>query len=238
MEASLYFSDQRVPGARLELAPVVLTVRNQRDDGQATRVLLFKRDGADPDAAPVAWKVVRCAAGQSVRVTFPFDQQIGVFHANGSPPGLLDVMNGERLRIDAGGAVRPDTARAAESTAPGSNLVSVRNDSKTEQLDVLLYKDGRPMSRRTGLAPGATALFDVLPCLYMAIDGAPRLAGAGSADARPGPAPPGIEEGGAVPPALAARATRLSLLGLQAADLIVGGGDDAVSLRLVHQRFS
>ena len=227
-------------GAALELAPVVLTFINQRSDGSALRLVLFKPNAtvsgaADPAGAPLAWKVVRCAPKQQSRATYPFSQQLAVFAPDGPHGSMQEARAGQRFYIDRSGVLQRDTSLAAAPVA--ANTVPVHNATQAQRLDVLLYKDGRPLCRSSGLAPGESTLFDVLPTLYMAIDSAPHSAG-GRTGATLSSAVHDIAEGGTVDAVSAASATPIILLGLKSADIIVSGTASNSSLRVVNQRFS
>lgn len=218
--------------ATLALAPVLLTVHNCRNDGAAAQLLFFKKNSAAADTAAVAWKVVRCGAGQHARVVYPFEQQVGVFNSGGLHAGLAAANAGEQLTIAASAAgacaqlVRlppaPAAAQAAEagwSTPVGANMIGVSNTLAERNFDVVLYKDGRALCRHSQLAPGQLALFEVLPYLHVA-NGA------------------GMAEGDVIDTARTADATRISLLGLKSADLIVTGTGAATQMKLINQRFS
>lgn len=223
-------------GARLALAPVVLTLQNGRLDGVASQVVLFKRNSAAAaEDVVVAWKVIRCPAGAHARVVVPFAQQIGVYDPRGAHAGVDDAHAGDVFNIApgaidaAGQAAAPVLGRvaglAADSGAAakqallsslGPNMVGVRNATPDRALDVVLYKDGRPLCRHNALAPGAAAQFEVLPYLHVAVC-------------------QGLVEGAPVDAATLAAATRISLLGLKSADLVLTG---AAEFQLRNPRFS
>ncbi len=233
--------------AALDLAPVVLTVQNRRLDGAARQVVLFKRNSAAGfDDVVVAWKVIRCPAGQDARVVVPFAQQIGVYDPCGAHAGLEDAFAGDMFSIapgdgasDGGGhAAAPrlgriagklvkagaaerfgDQGRPKQLAAVGPNMVGVRNATPDRALDVVLYKDGRPLCRQNALAPGAAAVFEVLPYLHAAVC-------------------QGITEGALVDAATVAGATRISLLGLKSAELVLTGAAGTADFQLRNPRFS
>ncbi|HEU5435508.1 MAG TPA: hypothetical protein VFU95_03750 [Telluria sp.] len=209
--------------AGLAQAPVVLTVLNRRTDGGASQLVLFKKNSAAGiDDAVLAWKVLRCPAGRDARVVVPFTQQVGVFDPRGTHAGLESAFAGDHFNVaDAapGSPPGPLLARGAGGAAIGPNMVGVHNGTADGLLDVVLYKDGRPLCRQGALAPGVTMVFEVLPYLHIA-------------------ACAGIAEGGPVDAATIGAAMRISLLGLKSADLILTGTAGNTEFKLVNQRFS
>lgn len=201
--------------AALALAPVLLTVHNRMRDGVTRSLVFFKKNSAAPaDQAPVAWKVLRCPVGQAMRVVLPFSQQIGVFDPRGSHAGLQDAAAGALFEVAAevagqGPRLLQARAASAESIGLGSNMVGVSNQAASAMaghghaaamLEVVLYKDGRPLCVHRALAPGALAVFEVLPYMHVALCR-------------------GVAEGALLDAATVAAATRISLLGLQSATL-------------------
>lgn len=221
------------PGRALPQDAVVLTVINRCHGTLPTQLVLFKRNSAaDGDQAVVAWKVVRCAPGQKVHVVVPFSQELGVFDPRGAHAGLQPAQAGELFTVAplAGGdapVLRKVAGAEGGIGAIGANMVGVRSimgdralDHDIDRtLDVVLYKDGRPLCRQAGLQPGALAMFEVLPYLHVAN---------GS----------GLVEGTQVDAATVAGASRISLLGLKSADLVWSGPAAAPLFQLANQRFS
>ncbi|WP_426197362.1 hypothetical protein [Massilia sp. DWR3-1-1] len=208
-----------VPPASTTLAqtPVVLTLHHHGDAGAASQVVLFKKNSAaGADDAVLAWKVIRICAGQHARVVLPFSQQIGVFDPCGAHAGLHDAFAGDMFDV-AAGAGTPLLARSV--VAAGPNMVGVRNATAAGLLEVVLYKDGRPLCRCGAVAPATTAVFEVLPYLHVAVC-------------------PGITEGAIVDAHAVAGATRISLLGLKSADLVLTGNAGHSQFQLFNQRFS
>ncbi|MDB5959322.1 MAG: aromatic ring-opening dioxygenase LigA [Massilia sp.] len=212
--------------ASLEQTPVVLTVLNRRRDGATSQLVLFKKNSAAADDPVLAWKVLRCPAGQEARVVVPFSQQVGVFDPRGSHAGLESASAGDCFevadarRAGSGGAAAPLLGRTQDHLAAiGPNMVGVHNGTSDGVLDVVLYKDGRPLCRQGALAPGTTIVFEVLPYLHVGLCA-------------------GVAEGAMLDAATVAAAMRISLLGLKSADLILTGGAGEEKFNLVNQRFS
>jgi hypothetical protein len=205
-------------GTTLAQTPVVLTLHHHGDAGALSQVVLFKKNSAaGADDAVLAWKVIRCSAGQHTRVVVPFSQQIGVFDPCGAHAGLHDAFAGDMFDVAAGEGT-PSLARSVGAAA-GPNMVGVRNATAAGLLEVVLYKDGRPLCRRGAVAPATTAVFEVLPYLHVAVC-------------------PGVTEGGTVDAHAVAGATRISLLGLKSADLVLTGSAGHSQFQLFNQRFS
>lgn len=229
MAALMQNNGETGAAARLALTPALLTIHNRRSDGAPLQLVLFKRSGGAFPGQPLAWKVVRCSPAQPARLNYPFTQQLGAYDPQGAHLGLLDAVAGERFRIGAEGVLRRADGAMAEGDEAGPNMVAVVNGTPAARVDVLVYKDGRPLCRQPQLAPGATARFELLPCIEAAV-----VAGSGRAGE-------GLVEGGLVDAATAASAVRLSMLGLASADLVIDnddGGGRRSSVRLANLRFS
>lgn len=202
----------------LALAPVMLTVYNRRSDAAPAQLAFFKRNSAGADEVLLAWKVIRCAVGQHAHVVLPFDQQVGVFDPHGQHAGSFNAVAGDLFRASTSADGQPLLEREAARGALAANMVGVRNGTAALALDVVLYKDGRPLCQHKGLAPGAVATFEVLPYLHVGLC-------------------PGVAEGAPLDAASVAGATRISLLGLKSADLELSGSG-AGEMKLLNQRFS
>jgi hypothetical protein len=212
---------------QLALNPALLTVHNRRADGVPVQLVLFKRNtAANESGPPIAWKVMRCTATQPVCLNYPFTQQLGAFDPQGAHVGMLDAVAGERFRIAAEGNLRRDDGAAGPDEAVGPNMVAVHNGTAAARLDVLVYKDGRPLCRQPLLEPGATARFELLPVIYAGV-----VQGSGRAGE-------GLVEGGLVDAVSAASAVRLSMLGLASADLVIETDGGKTELRLAKLRFN
>ena len=230
MSALLQSSSETGAATRLALTPALLTIHNRRSDGAPVQLVLFKRGGGAFPGQPLAWKVVRCSAAQPARLNYPFTQQLGAYDPQGAHLGLLDAVAGDRFEIGAEGVLHSAGGPLLDGDEAGPNMVAVVNGTPAARVDVLVYKDGRPLCRQPQLAPGAAARFELLPFIEAAV-----VAGSGRAGE-------GLVEGGLVDAATAASAVRLSMLGLASADLLIesepAGGGGRASLRLANLRFS
>lgn len=217
-------------GQGLAQDAVLLTILHRDPAMAPAQLVLFKRNSAaegDADHAVLAWKVIRCAPGQRVHVVVPFSQQVGVFDpaadVSGAHAGLQMARAGELFTVCALDGAAPALRRVPGVAADGArgvgaNMLGVRSELGAGLLDVVLYKDGRPLCLHPQLQPGATAMFEVLPYLHV---------GNGA----------GLVEGALVDAATVRAATRISLLGLKSADLVWGGGARPPFV-LTNQRFS
>lgn len=196
-------------------AAAVLTLQHRLASGASSHIVLFKVNrAAAADATVIAWKVVRCAVGHDVRVLVPFAHQLGVVDPSGVHAGTREAPAGTLLTIGA-----EDLFGHNEENTVAANQVGVRNATTSTPLTLVLYKDGRPLCRHGALAPGATALFEVLPFLYVACCS-------------------GIAEGAIVDAATVAAATRISLLGLRSADLALHDAAGGGRFTVRNQRFN
>ncbi|WP_426113448.1 hypothetical protein [Massilia sp. PWRC2] len=201
--------------ARLAQAAVVLKLQQRLQRSAATDIVLFKKNSAAAAGTVViAWRVLRCSAGQDVEVLVPFTQQCAVRVA--AVDGAMRAAPGGQL-LQIASPVADQNGQTWSALV--ANLFGVRNDTAAPWLEVLLYKDGRLLCRHAVLAPGATALFEVLPYLHVATCC-------------------GLAEGDPIDAATLASATRISLLGLRSATLELHDRAGHAQFLLGQQRFS
>lgn len=150
-----------------------------------------------------AWKVIKyCGSVDDITVTYLPDLHVCVADAQGNFP-QKPTANPETVFT-----VTTD-ARGFLQLLPSENTsrheIKVENRLAKGIIDVYSYRSRQPLLKRGPIVPGEEAVLSFEPVLYVALL-------------------QDIEEGEALPPSAAAKATAFSLLGLQGADIVLRGG--------------
>jgi hypothetical protein len=189
------------------MSSIKLTFRNKSQDTKNSSVVLFQQDtGASVNDTAIAWKVIQnCGIGDFNPFDYPMTQQVSVIDAWGNYSPLLDANNGDVFSVtDAGGKTGTVLSKTRETGDP--NMITVRNDLAIGSIDIAIYKDDRQLARKTGVSPGEESVFELLPYLYIGT----------CVDVEEGD----VMDSDTVPSVL----TKLSLLGLKSADIVMSGG--------------
>lgn len=146
---------------------VAFTVINESDCGHDIELVVFQKNAArDADELLVAWKVIHGLgrgerhpftfhAGTAVAVGDPWGNDAPQFSAaGGEVDGMSCTPSGHELSWDGPGA--------------SPHEILCRNDQK-ETVSVGLYRSGRLLMQRPGVAPGATASFVIEPTLFLTV---------------------------------------------------------------------
>lgn len=189
------------------MSSIKLKFRNASQDVKNTNVVLFQRNtGASTNDNAIAWKVIQnCGVGDFNPFEYPMTQQVSVIDAWGNYSPLLDANNGDVFSVtDAGGRTGTILTKTREIGDP--NMITVRNDLPTGSIDIAIYKDNRQLALKNGVSPGDESIFELLPFLYIGT----------CTD---------VEEGDVMDSdTVQSNLTRLSLLGLRSADIVLTGG--------------
>lgn len=189
------------------MSSIKLTFRNKSQDTENSSVVLFQQDtGANVNDTAIAWKVIQnCGIGDFNSFDYPMTQLVTVIDAWGNYSPLLDANCGDVFSVtDVGGKTGTVLSKSRETGDP--NMVTVRNDQAIGSIDVAIYKDDRQLARKTGVSPGEESVFELLPYLYIGT----------CVDVEEGD----VMDSDTVPRVL----TKLSLLGLKSADIVMSGG--------------
>lgn len=189
------------------MSAIKLTFRNNAQDITNTDVVLFQKNtDASVNHDVIAWKVIRqCAIGDVNSFPYPLTQQLSIVDPWGRYSALQDAGNGDVFSVgepaDQGGTV---LTRTRERGNP--NMITVRNDLAVGSIDIVMYKDGRQLSFKMGVAPGEESVFEMSPYIYIGTCA-------------------GVDEGDILDAdTVSSSFTKLSLLGLKSADINMSGG--------------
>lgn len=185
---------------------IKLRLVNQSFDRNNSRILIFQRN-VQPNyqEVPVAWKVIE-NLGQDW--THPFDYpaqlQVSTSDCNGNRSGLMESDQAMRW-----GVFRTESGNQLQYVGPSSGRVpelQVANGLPLGAIDANIYRAGKLLATKTGVAPGQMAVFRFAPVLSICVASQ-------------------VTEGASLDAAILSRAnTELSLSGLLSADIVMTGG--------------
>lgn len=187
-----------------------ITFINNSNDANNSQVVVFQKNvalGVD-DGSHVVWRVIRCAQGASLRFVLPAEGQISVSDSWGNYTPQRAATAGRQFRVEQtpSGATVVDTGR---SVARGE--VHVVNGLAMGAVNAGIYKDGKLLALKTGVAPRQKAEFRFEPTLWV-----------GQVDQ--------LAEGQVIDASeVDDFVTELSLLGVASADLVMTGGGPGAS---------
>lgn len=183
---------------------------NNSNDANNSQIVIFQKNvalGVD-DSWPVAWQVIRCSQGATHPFVLPVEGQITVSDSWGNYAPQRAATAGRQFRVEQtpSGTTVVDTGR---SVARGE--VHVVNGLPQGAINAGIYKDGKLLALKTGLAPRQKAEFRFEPTLWV-----------GQVDQ--------VVQGQAMDASdVDDFVTELSLLGVASADLVMTGGGPGAS---------
>jgi hypothetical protein len=185
---------------------IELTFINQSYDQNNSDVVIFQKNVAtDFEEIAVAWRVIKnCGRGWSHKFAYPMNFDVGAQDAWGNVSNLQPAINGQKWNV-----VRSTSGDIlALDTNPASNFteVEIRNGLSVGAIDAQIYRDGKLIATKTGVAPQQKATFEFKPTLWIGVVSQ-------------------IDEGTIMNSAILSDInTEISLLGIQKANIIMTGG--------------
>ena len=184
---------------------IQLNLINRSNDANNAQIVIFQKNvAADFDELLIAWQVIdQLGQGDHYPFVYPMEMTLAANDSWGNNTPQVTAEDGQLF-----GVVRTGAGDAIQLQGPATSALEVqcRNDLVQGAVNVNLYKSGRLLMTRTGLAPGQVAAFRVAPTLFIA-------------------AMAQMQAGQVMDSAiLSSVATELSLLGIQRADIVMTGG--------------
>jgi hypothetical protein len=187
------------------MSKIKLNFINKSNDANNSSVVIFQKNVGGPASDEVvAWTVIEnCGPLENHPFTFSDTFQISSGDASGNylpqtearPSDLfarVSTSSGDALQVF-GAANSPDE-------------IQVRNDLNAETISTNIYRDGKLLAIKTGIAPGQNAVFQFPPSIFIGVASQ-------------------ILEGDVMDPAILTTVnSELSLLGIAYADIIMTGG--------------
>jgi len=184
---------------------IKLNFINNSNDRNNSRIVVFqKNEATDYEELAIAWKVIEyCGQGWNHPFTYPMTMFVSASDSWGNFSPQKTAGNGQQFQVveDQSGDI---LKYAGAASSP--NEVEVLNALQLGSVDANVYKDGRLLAAKTGIAPGQKAVFEFKPTLWIGVASQ-------------------IEEGQVMSSAVLSNInTQLSLFGIKSADIVMSGG--------------
>lgn len=188
---------------------IKLNFINKSNDTNNSSIVIFQKNVAEPSDEAVAWTVIEnCGPMENHPFTIPDLMHVSSQDAYGNYCPQSEARPGDLF------AVVPtssgDTLQLF-GAADSPEEIHLRNDLNLGAINASIYRDGKLLADKSGIAPGQKAAFQFNPTIHI---------GAVSQ----------IEEGQVMNSAIISDInTELSLLGISSADIIMTGGGPGLS---------
>lgn len=142
-----------------------ITFINNSNDANNSQVVIFQQNVArGVSALPVAWQVIHCMPGATYRFVVPVEGGITAADSYGNFTAMQPATAGHRFRVEeqTSGATLVD---AGQGAARGE--VHFLNGLKMGAVAASIYKDGKMLAIKTGIAPRQQAEFRFEPTIWV-----------------------------------------------------------------------
>ena len=184
---------------------IQLNFINRSNDLNHSQIVIFQKNVAtDFDELAIAWHVIEnCGVSDNHPFTFPLSMEVAASDSWGNYTPRLAARNGDMHHVvltGSGDMLLPC------GQATRSREVQVRNDLSKGAINVSVYKDGRLLALKSGIAPGQKAVFEFKPTIWIGVVSQ-------------------VVQGAVMNSAILSNVnTELSLLGIMSADIVMTGG--------------
>jgi hypothetical protein len=148
---------------------ISLKLVNDSNDANNSQILIFQQNTvANLGEMAVAWRVIKnLGRGWSHDFKYSYNLSIGVTDSYGNVSPQLTASPGQLFRVyaDTSGDQLSLTPQAASS----NREIQVRNDLAQGAVAACIYRDGRLLATKTGVAPGQMAAFQFKPSIYIGV---------------------------------------------------------------------
>lgn len=185
---------------------IKLNFINHSNDVNNSSVVIFQKNAAlEFDEETVAWTVIQnCGQGENHPFSFGMDQTVSSADSYGNFTPQLTAMNGQSFDVvhNASG----DALQHSQRPATSPSEIQVRNQMTRGAISANIYRNGKLLATKTGIAPGQMAVFEFKPTIYIGVVSQ-------------------LEEGEVMDAAILSEInTEISLLGISSADIVMTGG--------------
>jgi hypothetical protein len=189
---------------------IQLNFINESNDTNNSDIVIFQKNVAtDFDELPVAWQVIHnCGQGDNHPFLYPMATAVAASDSWGNYTPQLDAQSGQLFQM----VLTPSGDTLVASGAGSSpDELQILNALQRGAINAGVYKAGRLLAQKTGIAPQQKAVFQFKPTLWI---------GAASQ----------IVQGQVMNSAIVSDInTELSLLGIASADIVMTGGGAGVN---------
>jgi hypothetical protein len=189
----------------LSAMDVKLNLINRSNDTNNSEIVIFQKNGAnDFDELAVAWQVIRyLGQGDNHPFVYLMVSTIAASDSWGNYTPQLPAANGQLF----GMVLTPSGDELIlQGAGSSSSEIQCLNNLPKGAISAGIYKSGKLLATKTGIAPGQKAVFSFRPTIWIGVASQ-------------------VEEGQIMNSAIISNInTELSLLGIQSADIVMTGG--------------
>lgn len=184
---------------------IQLNFINESNDANNSEIVVFQKNVAtDFDELAVAWQVIRnCGQGDNHPFNYPDQIEVGASDSYGNYTPQMSAECGQEFVMSltaSGDALR------YQGQASNQNELEVLNGLSTGAISASVYRDGKLLATKTGIAPNQKAVFQFKPTIWIGVSSQ-------------------VVQGQVMNSAILSNInTELSLLGLASADIVMTGG--------------
>ncbi len=189
---------------------IKLNLINSSNDRNNSQIVIFQKNVATTfDELAIAWKVIQnLGSGNHHPFTYSYDMTVSASDSYGNytpelaaSPGVMFAM-----RKDLSGDVL-----GPNGPSPSSSEVHVLNSLEGGAINASIFRDGKLLALKTGIAPQQKAVFKFKPTIFIGVASQ-------------------VQEGAVLDSAIISNVnTELSLMGLASADIVMEGGGPGAS---------
>lgn len=185
---------------------IKLTFINESNDANNSQIVIFQKNVAQDFAdSAVAWRVIKnCARGWEHPFVYSMDIDIAASDSYGNQSPLLRAHDGQKWQMVT--TASGDQIILSGQPAASPVEIELQNSLQQGSINAEIYRDGKLLGIKSGLAPMQKAVFQFRPTIYIGVVSQ-------------------VEEGGVLSSAILSDInTEISLLGIEKADIIMTGG--------------
>jgi hypothetical protein len=145
---------------------IQLNLINNSNDANNSAIVVFQKDVALNGNAPaVAWQVIHnCGLGDRHPFSYPLSYEIAAGDSYGNYTARLPAQPGDAFRMffnNTGDVIERAGAASARTE------VQLRNDLSDGAVTAMIYRAGKLLAIKAGLAPEETAAFQFRPTIWI-----------------------------------------------------------------------
>jgi hypothetical protein len=180
-------------------------IDNSNDRNNSSVVIFQKNVATNYEEIAIAWKVIEnCGQSWNHPFVYPMEMTIAASDSWGNYSPQIPATNGQLFQVVNNGS--GDVLNYQGQNAGSPNEVDILNTLNMGAINANVYKDGRLLAAKTGIAPGQKAVFQFKPTIWIGVVSQ-------------------VEEGQVMNSAIISQInTEISLFGLASADIVMTGG--------------
>lgn len=176
--------------------------------GPGSDVVVFQKNLASRSGnTAIAWLLIADSApGSHYPFTYSYSAEVSASDSYGNATPMIRVNQGELYRVY---ATQSGNQISGVGPVVNAESIQVHNDLQIGNISANVYRDGRLVAAKTGIAPQQKAIFQFKPTLWIGVVSQ-------------------VNQGQIMNKAILADViTQISLLGIAAADIVMTGGGAA-----------